>query len=301
MAMGYSKFFQEILADRLATDHQGILPYIPFIKSHLSGDIIDAPTRENIPLKVFDKSMNVFDFLNDNKGKNENTDKPEAGVLVIPIHGLLTKFGDWWDYGTEEIAQFLFDAYADSSIKAIVLQVHSGGGTVHSIFPLEAAIRKRNKPVIAAIDSKSFSAALFVSVLADRVIAVNPMSEVGSIGIMSRIMDDSEWLKSEGIRIIEIYPPESNWKNRSINEALKGNTKLIIQEELTPWAVHFQETVRANRPKLDESVEGILAGRTFYAQDAIKNGLVDSIMAMDDVIQYAFDYTQKEIYQFMNN
>lgn len=285
----------------MAVTHEGILPYLPFIKKHFTGEVIDLPDRDPITLKVRDRMMGIFDFLSDEKDTTATANKPEEGVLVIPLRGLLSKFGSWWDWGTEDLAQFIMEAYKDSSIKAIVLQVHSGGGTTHGILPLEAAIRKRTKPVIAAIDSKSFSAAYYLSVLADRVIAIDAMSELGSIGIMSRIFDDRKWMEMNGFKDIDIYPPESNWKNKTVREALKGNYKPMNEEELSPWAIHFQETVRSSRPKLDESIEGILNGRTFYAQDAVKNGLIDDIMPFDDIIQYAFDYTQKEVYQILNN
>jgi ClpP class serine protease len=296
--MAYSKFFQEILADNLAVDYQGIQSHLPFIKGHLTGAIIELPDREKLVAKVYDRNLSFFDFMGEKP--NQDPGQTSEGVLVLPVRGLLTKYGDWWDYGTEELAEILTEAYADASIRAIVLQFHSGGGTTHSVIPLEAAIRKRNKPVISAVDTKTFSASLYLAVFGDKLIAVDPMAEIGSIGLMTRILDNSKMLENEGIKIIEIYPPESNWKNKTVLEALKGNTQLIIQEELTPWATYFQDVVRANRPKLDESVEGILNGRTFYAADALSNGLIDAIMPMDEIVQYAFDYTQKEVNQFFN-
>lgn len=50
----------------------------------------------------------------------------------------------------------------------------------------------------------------------------------------------------------------------------------MIDEVLTPLAVNFQNIVKEHRP-VDESVDGVLSGKMFYAEDAIKAGLVDEI------------------------
>lgn len=53
---------------------------------------------------------------------------------------------------------------------------------------------------------------------------------------------------------------------------------MIKREELNPLAQRFQDEVASKRgEKLDKSVEGILSGRMFYAEDALKYGLIDSI------------------------
>jgi hypothetical protein len=78
----------------------------------------------------------------------------------------------------------------------------------------------------------------------------------------------------------------------AISQAVK---KLLIKEELTPWAAHFQDVVRKNRKgKLNESAfEGILNGRMFYAHDAIKAGLIDSVASLDSVIIRATELSRK--------
>lgn len=42
-------------------------------------------------------------------------------------------------------------------------------------------------------------------------------------------------------------------------------------------ALAFRSTVQANRKDLKSDTAGILAGKTFYAQDALKYGLIDKI------------------------
>jgi protease-4 len=247
------------------------------------------------PSKLMKRFSFDFDEI-DVSGDAEKT--TEESVAIIPIRGLLTKYGDWWDYGAEDYAAMIREAYQNSSIKAVILKMHSVGGTTHSVIPLQAVLKIRNKPVIAAVDSVCMSAAYYIALYTDRIIAVDEMAEVGSIGIMARLLDDRKYREEIGLKIIEIIPPESQWKNKALREALNGKPQLLIQEELSPWAQRFQNLVRTYRPNLDLSVEGIIEGRGFYAGDAKTNGLIDEIMPMDEIVQYAFEYMSNTIKLF---
>jgi protease-4 len=99
------------------------------------------------------------------------------------------------------------------------------------------------------------------------------------------------------IKRIEIYPPESDWKNLASRQAEEGKVKLYQDDILSPWAIHFQNLMKSNRKKLDLTVDGILNGRTFYAYDAVTNGLIDGIKPMDEILQYAFDYSTRKKFE----
>ena len=112
--------------------------------------------------------------------------------------------------------------------------------------------------------------------------------------IMNTGVFPMEMWEKYGIKRIVITPPESSWKNRTTKEAKAGKTKLLIEEELTPWATFFQNEMKKGRPALDESVEGILNGRTFFAYDAVNNGLIDGIRPMDEIVKYAFEFAERQ-------
>jgi len=291
--MLYPEFIREIIDGSLAIRTSGLYPLIPYIEKILAGAIIEPPKLEKLQMKLFDFGFNEFI----DTGKPGETQKD--AVAVIPIRGTLTKYGTWWDYGTEDYAALLKEAYKDDSIKAVILRVHSPGGSTHSVIPITAAISMRNKAVITAMDSELMSAAYYFALYSDKIIAVDEMAEVGSIGIMAQVVDDRKMMEGVGLKIIEIIPPESKWKNKPIIEARDGKPQLLIKEELSPWAVRFQNLVKEQRPNLDMQTEGIIEGRTFYANDALSNGLIDAIMPIEDIIKYAFDYTAKEVTQFL--
>jgi protease-4 len=110
---------------------------------------------------------------------------------------------------------------------------------------------------------------------------MNRMCEIGSIGTFAQLIDTREMDKKWGYKIVQVYPPESKYKNLEAREALDGKPERLIREVLTPYAIHFQNIIKENRPKLDTSVEGILEGRVFYAYDAISAGLIDGLMNLE--------------------
>lgn len=284
--MQYSKFFDEIFNNLLFSTEEGLNKYLPYLVQHQQGVILSF--TEELP-KLEMAMQNPF--INDPFKK---TDDPEKMVAIIPLAGLLTREGSWWDYGTEEIADMINEAANNDAVKSIVLRTNCVGGTTASVFPMIEALDKCKKPKVMAVDNVSFSAAQLIGSHCDKIFATHKMCQVGSIGIQAEIADDSAMWEKYGIKRIVITPPESNWKNRTTKEAKAGKTKLLIEEELTPWANFFQAEMKKGRPALDENVEGILNGRTFFAFDAVNNGLIDGIRPMDEIIKYAFEFAERQ-------
>lgn len=295
--MLYSAFFEELFSSVIISAG-GLQKYQPFLESYKKGQLIEFPKLDPIQMSLFeasghrlDQSGSILDF--------DPNKVPENSVAVIPIKGTLTRAGSWWDYGTEDIAALLDQAFKAENVKSIILQTNSGGGTTDSTFPIKAIMQKKNKPVYSVVDSNSFSAAYLINVFSDKIWAVDPMAEMGSIGVKAMMMDNSEMYKQFGIKVIKITPPESKWKGKAEDEALKGKPQQLIEDKLTPWAKHFQDLVREHRPNLNESIEGTLEGRTFFAKwgeiNGMANGLIDGIKTMEEAIQYASGYTTRKL------
>lgn len=282
----YEQFLQEIMSGKLPVTSEGLNAYKRYIYNVLNA------------VEIKDKKQALkaayFNFEGKEIGNFTEEEDKEA-VMVIPIRGMLTKYGSWWDYGTEDYADLIQEGLSNEQVKSIVLQIHTPGGTTHSVIPFENVLKKNHeKKVVAMIDSLCMSAGMYIASLCDRVYAVDRMAEVGSIGIMSQIVDNRKMYEEYGIQIITVIPPESKWKNRAFFEARDGKPDLLIKEELSPWAIHFQNIVKENRPELNQEVEGILEGRQFYAYDALKHGLIDAIMPMEELIDYLAKFEENE-------
>ena len=213
-------------------------------------------------------------------------------IAIFSITGMMMKYAhfnfsmedlEWIVPGIDDIASLLEYVMQSEDIDGAILVFNTPGGTTQSLIHIEEVLKKRTKPVVAIVDGMCASAGMYAASLCDRIIALNKMCNVGSIGVMVQLVDYGPFYKKQGIKIIEIYPPESADKNKSYRDAIDGKTQTMIDEVLTPLAVNFQNIVKEHRP-VDESIEGVLSGKMFYAEDAIKAGLVDEIGNFDTAV-----------------
>ena len=206
-------------------------------------------------------------------------------IAIISITGMMTKYArinwdgetlEWIVPGMDDIATLMEFVMSKDECDGVILVMNTPGGTTQSLIRIEEVLKQRTKPVVALVDGMCASAGMYVASLCDRIFANNRMCSVGSIGVMVQLLDDSQFLKKNGFKIIEIYPPESSDKNKPYRDALDGKTQTMIDEILTPLAVNFQNIVKDHRP-IDEKVEGVLSGKMFYAEEAQNAGLIDGI------------------------
>ena len=104
--------------------------------------------------------------------------------------------------GSEEIGAALAEAGQRDDIKAVFLDIDSPGGTVAGTPELAAAVASINKqkPVYAFSSGLMCSAAYWIASQA-RAIYATPSAQVGSIGVVQAVIDDSAALANEGIKV----------------------------------------------------------------------------------------------------
>lgn len=232
-------------------------------------------------IQAVQRAQNATDICNVFNNSGYSAER----IAIFSITGMMLKYAhfnfstedlEWIVPGIDDIALLLEYVMQSEDIDGAILVFNTPGGTTQSLIRLEEVLKNRTKPVVAVVDGMCASAGMYAASLCDRIIALNKMCNVGSIGVMVQLVDYGPYYKKQGIKIIEIYPPESADKNKSYRDAIDGKTQTMIDEVLTPLAVNFQDIVRTHRP-VDESIEGVLSGKMFYAEDAIKAGLVDEI------------------------
>jgi protease-4 len=227
----------------------------------------------------------------------------ENTIAVIPLKGVMLKYGDWCSYGTVEYANLIRVAASVKNISGIVLDVDTGGGSVNAIWPMVDAIRFAqkimNKPVVSHGDLVA-SAGIYVNVFTDYRFADNSLSsQYGSIGVMTDLYDYSKRLEDMGVKRHVIYADPSGAKNKEHDEALKDNYKPIKENILNPLAIRFQNDVKTNLPRLNTDAPDILNGAMFFGDDAVRYGLADEIGNIDAAIAKCFQLA--EIRKFMSN
>lgn len=245
-----------------------------------------------LPVQMDAEPAELSAILNDGSVVSLSSEKQSGErkkVVIVPLHGTMTKYETCTSYGTMEIADKINGYAADNSILGIVLDVDSGGGASNSIAPLVEAIRKfkaSGKPIIAHCDTCG-SAAFWVASQCDAIYMDNSLSEIGSVGALVSIVDSTAANPITGAKIISIYARESKDKNLAYREALEGKYSLM-QDELSPLVQEFQSAVIAGRPNLKKDEDGVLSGRMFLSGKAIELGMADAVRTLSETVDAVF-------------
>lgn len=222
------------------------------------------------------------------RSSRKKSSSDQKKVLVLPIHGALTKYETCTTFGTTDMAATLIEYASKDDIVGVVLDIDSPGGSSNAIMPMVNAINQvkaMGKPIIAHTDFCA-SAAIWVASQCDAIFMDNSLSEIGSIGAYATIFDNSQNLQT-GEKIITIYADESSDKNKGIREALAGKYD-TVKAELSELVSDFQAAVKSGRPDLKADAEGVMTGAMFRPAKAIKLGLADGMASLQDCIENVY-------------
>ena len=189
----------------------------------------------------------------------------------------MTKYETCTSDGTLALSNQIKSFADDNSVIGLVLDIDSGGGAASSVPPLIEAIQyfqSKNKPLIAHCDLCG-SAAYWVASQCDAIYMDNNLSEVGSIGALSVLIDNTAPNPSTGERIITVYAKESEDKNS------------LLQDTLSPLVSEFQNAVTSKRPNLKKE-KGVLSGAMFMTHEALSLGLADARKTLAETVETVF-------------
>lgn len=212
----------------------------------------------------------------------------QGSVAVISIRGALTnRDHGYGSYETTypEIRQALIAAAVDPQVKAIVLDINSGGGAVTGVSDTANLIRKVDgiKPVHAFTDGMMCSAAYWLGCSA-RSVKATEMSEVGSIGVITTHMSFFRMYQDVGIDATVLRAGEFKALGHPM-EQLSDKAKGVIQAQLDQMYGMFASYVADRRSmSVDLFNQTAGEGRVFIGVKAVDAGLVDAITNFDKLI-----------------
>jgi protease-4 len=268
----------------------GAAAYLPLVISMLKGNFPKADFSENR------KSNNVY-FLNSatfqlsEYGEAPSPEKaPQNSVAVLPVFEVITKSDQsCGPSGTDTKKKILERCGANPNITGVVLHISSPGGEAFASLDMYKAIvdfkSQYNKSVIAYVDDIGCSGAMYIAAACDKIICSDELTQVGSIGVVSHIFDEIKTLEKEGIFVHEIYADESSEKNIEFREAVKGNYK-PLKERASVLVNRFIDDVKAMRPGITNTETDPFKGKTLFAKEAIKIGLIDEIGTMQLAVKH---------------
>lgn len=204
-----------------------------------------------------------------------------GSIAIIPIQGIMMKYGYWWSYGMDDIAEILRLAYTSEKISAVIIRTDTPGGSTDSLYLLQEVLSEKTKPTYGLVDGMCASCGYIALSYADKIYAINKMTRIGSIGVFARMIIPNE--ENSFYKIVEVYPEESKDKNLPEREAIEGKPEKM-KEDLSKLALYFREIVTENRPGISEET---LTGKIYYAYEAENLGMIDGIRLISEVVQEA--------------
>ena len=208
-------------------------------------------------------------------------------IKVLSLTGAMFTEDQACSYGIRSLTKELYKAYNDTNVLGILIEGNTGGGESTSGHLLNSAIKDKNKPVVIHAQMLA-SAGIMGTLNATEIVADGEAAQFGSIG--SYISIDTNVAKWLAENIDDLYAEQSTNKNYEIREYLKGN-KVPLQNYVNKNAQHFIDAVTPKLKGNDAVKQTTVSGGMFYAQDAKRRGLVDSIggrnYAINRIIQHS--------------
>jgi signal peptide peptidase SppA len=176
-------------------------------------------------------------------------------------------------------------ALNSSDVSAIVFDVDSPGGSVDGVPELAAEIREARgkKPIIAATNTLSASAAFWIAAAAEE-ITITPSGQTGSIGVFAAHEDISAALEQEGRQITLVHAGKFKVEGNPF-EPLTDEARANIQTRVDEVFGMFVDAVAAGRNVSSKRVRSDMGeGRVVGAREALERGMVDRIETFDETI-----------------
>ena len=228
-------------------------------------------------------------------GRYRGQIKNDGGTKIAVVHatGLIVSGqsgnapGGGFIMGSDSVAADLRKAREDSSIKAIVLRVDSGGGSAvaSEVIRREVVLAKGVKPVVVSMSDVAASGGYWIAMSANKIVA-DPNTITASIGVLGGKLNISGLYSMLGLSTDSVATSE----NASLFSAQQNFTpaqQKLIQKSLQDVYTNFTKGVAEGRHMTVEAVDKIGKGRVWTGAQGKELGLVDELGDLDRAVEVA--------------
>lgn len=198
-------------------------------------------------------------------------------IAVIKLEGIIGGTDEFGSNGinTDSIISYIENAEKDDSIKGIIIDINSPGGSVLPSEMIASAVKKIKKPKIALIRDVGASGAYWVASACDDIVAY-PMSVTGSIGVRGSYLEFSGLMEKYGVT----YNSLTAGKYKDTGSPYKDLTneeEFILMDTINKIYDYFVEQVAINRNMSKEDIKKLADGYIMLGEDAKEKGLIDYV------------------------
>lgn len=217
---------------------------------------------------------------------------PSGTFSVITVNGTLASVSsdslgiDDPSYHHSATVDYIKKLADDEGNAGILLRMNTSGGGVYESDELYRALEsykeKTGRPVWAYMASVCASGGYYVCMAADYVVA-NYNTTTGSIGVYIALTDLSGLYDKLGIETVLIRSGE----NKGVGTAgveITEEQRAVFQSEVDEYYERFVSLVVLGRGMEEEEAKKLSDGRSYTANQALENGLVDELTDWDTVV-----------------
>ena len=211
-------------------------------------------------------------------------------IYLIKLEGVISGTSSSGFFGSavitpEYVIEQLKNAEANSSVKAILIRVNSGGGSAAASQEIFEELKKIQKPVVVSVRDVCASGAYYIACAADKIVA-NRSSSVGSIGVILQIANLEELYKKLGIQYTTIK--QGKYKDAgSSSRSITQEEQELLEKQTFKIYEQFINDVAVSRNIPVEKVKQIATGWVYLGTEALDLGLIDYIGTYKDAEKIA--------------
>jgi len=214
----------------------------------------------------------------------------ENGIAVIPVLGTLVRRSSYLGAASgltsyHDIEAMAEQAFADTEVHAVLLEIDSSGGEAGGVFDLAQRLRSLSqtsgKPLWAIADEAALSAAYAIACAADR-LWLTRTAEVGSIGVVAVHVDESVADAKAGLNYTFVHAGRHKVDGHP-HAPLPEPVAASIQDDIDQLHEQFIALVAGLRRLSVDAIRNTEA-RVYRGQAALLAGLADQIGTRSEVI-----------------
>jgi protease IV len=199
-------------------------------------------------------------------------------VARLKIEGVIT--------GDERTLRLIRDVRRSSSVKAVIVQVDSPGGTVSGSEQVYLALRQlaAEKPTVAVVTGLAASGGYIAAIATDRIVA-QQTSLVGSIGVLFQFPNFAKLLDTVGVNVESI-------KSSPLKAAPSGfeptspEARAALEQVVKDHYDWFKGLVRERRNLNDTELAVVADGRVHTGRQGLDRKLVDVIGSEQQAVNW---------------
>ncbi len=202
--------------------------------------------------------------------------------------------------GAESISKAIRKAREDSSVKAVVFRVNSGGGSAlaSEIIWRELKLTREQKPVIASMGDVAASGGYYILAPADTIVA-SPVTITGSIGVFGLLINAGDFLENKLGLTVDVENTNRFSDFGSVYRPLSPTERSVMQYYVDETYETFVTRVSEGREMDYDAVDLIGEGRVWSGTNALDNHLVDVMGGLSTAIEIAAKKAGLEAYRIV--